>query len=165
MSAAVTDARPPHAMVQILNPLLAFLLRTRAGSRLAELALVEFPGRRSGRRISVVVGWHVVDGNALVLTPASWRANFAGGVRAHVCQGGREEERLGTLELDPAAVAEALNAVLRAGASPRKLGLRVPVGHVIRADDVIRTGRAMVRFGPPLTRPDTMSSLWSEHEG
>lgn len=150
MSTAVTDARPPHAVVRISNPLLAFLLRTRAGSRLPELALLDFPGRRSGRRISVVVGWHVVDGNPIVLTPASWRANFTEGAMARICQGGREGERLGTLELDPAAVAEALNAVLRAGASPRTLGLRVPVGHVITADDVVRTGRAMVRFGPPL---------------
>ncbi len=156
MSTAVTDARPPQALVRVSNPVLTFLLGTRAGRRLTDLALLEFPGRRTGRRISVVVGWHIVDGTPLVFTPATWRANFAEGATARVRHGGRDEERLGTLDLDAAAVAAGINTVLGAGSSPRALGLRVPSGQVVTADDVTRTGRAMVRFGPALTRTDAV---------
>lgn len=142
--------------MRVSNPLLTFLLGTRAGSRLADLALLEFPGRRTGRRISVVVGWHIVDGTPLVFTPAPWRANFAEGATARVRQGGRDEVQFGTLDLEAAAVAAGLNAVLGAGSSPRALGLRVQAGHVVTAEDVTRTGRAMVRFGPALTRTDAL---------
>ncbi|MDP9222569.1 MAG: grhN, partial [Actinomycetota bacterium] len=111
-------------------------------------ALLEFRGRRSGRRLSVVVGWYTVGDTRVVFTPAPWRWNFAGGAAATVRFRGLDEDHVGTLELDPATVARALHAVIRAGTSPRALGLRVPAGHTVTADDVVRTRRAMVLFGP-----------------
>lgn len=150
MSPAVQDARPPRVVVGLSNPMLKRLLRTRVGRRMAKLALVEVTGRRSGRRLSVVVGWHEVDDTPLVFTPAPWQANFAGGAPATVHWQGRREERTGTLETDPAAVARALDVVIGGGTSPRALGLRVPVGHTVTAADVVGTGRAMVRFSAPI---------------
>ena len=52
--------------------------------------------------------------------------------------------------LDPTAVANTLDGVIRAGSSPRTLGLQIPAGHTITAEDVVETGRAMIQFGLPL---------------
>jgi hypothetical protein len=154
VSTAVRDARPPRTVVGISNPVLKVLLRTRAGRSLTQLAVIEFPGRRTGRRYAVVVGWHTVEDVGVVFTPAPWRTNFAGGATATVHWGGRSEERTGTLVLDPTAVANALDGVIRAGSSPRTLGLQMPAGHTITAADVIETGRAMITFEPPLADAD-----------
>jgi hypothetical protein len=84
----------------------------------------------------------------VVFTQAPWRWNFAGGAAATVRFRGLDEDHVGTLELDPATVAGALHAVIRAGTSPSALGLRVPAGHTVTAGDVVRTRRAMVLFRP-----------------
>ena len=148
MKGAVRDALPPAAVLAILNPLMKALLRSRASRAIGGLALIEFPGSRTGRRLSVVVGWHTLDGTPVAFTPARWRTNFAGGAAAAVRWRGRDEEHVGTLESDAEAVAQGINAVVRDGTSPRALGLRVPAGQAVTADDVRRTGRTMVRFRP-----------------
>lgn len=86
------------------------------------------------------------DGEPVVFTPAPWRANFTDCAPATVCWRGRRQQYVGTLEDDPAVVAKAIDAVLHDGASPRALALRVPAGHVVTSDDVVRTNRALVRF-------------------
>ncbi|MEP6527394.1 MAG: hypothetical protein ABJA86_09530 [Nocardioidaceae bacterium] len=148
MSTGVRDARPPRAVLRLLNPIVKALLRTRASRAIPQIALLEFCGRRSGRRLSVVVGWHALHNARVVFTPAPWRWNFAGGAAASVRWRGRDEDHVGTLELDPATVARAIDVVLRAGTSPRALGLRVSAGHTVTAGDVLRTRRAMVLFRP-----------------
>lgn len=148
MTASVSDARPPRALLRVLNPALRALLRTPASRAIPSLALLEFAGRRTGRHLSVVVGWHTLDSTPVVFTPAPWRANFAGGAEATVLWRGRHEQHVGALEVDPAVVADAIDAIIRSGTSPRALGLRVPAGHTITAEDVVGTGRAMVRFQP-----------------
>lgn len=154
MTTDVRDARPPKAVVQLSNPVLSVLLRTPAGAGLSKLARLQFTGRRSGRRMAVIVGWHAAaDGTAIVFTPARWRANFADGAMAQVDWRGHREERRGTLDLDAASVATELSAVIEGGTSPRALGLRVPPGQAVTADDVIATGRAMIRFEAPTTSP------------
>ena len=148
MNTGVRDARPPRAVLRLLNPIVKTLLRTRASRAIPQIALLEFRGRRSGRRLSVVVGWYTVGDTRVVFTPAPWRSNFAGGAPATVRWRGLEEDQVGTLELDPATVARAIDLVIRAGTSPRTLGLRVPPGHIVTAGDVLRTRRAMVLFRP-----------------
>ncbi len=148
MGTGVRDARPPRAVLRLVNPIVKALLRTRASRAMPQIALLEFSGRRTGRGLSVVVGWHALHDARVVFTPASWRSNFSGGAPATVRWRGLDEEHEGTLELDPAAVARAIDVVVRAGTSPRALGLRVPAGHTVTAADVVRTRRAMVRFRP-----------------
>jgi hypothetical protein len=122
------------------------LLRTPISRLLRGLALLEFTTRQGGRRVAVVVGFHVVGDAYGVFTPAPWRHNFAGGRTAMVRHRGRREARTGDLVSDPRDVASALGAVIAGGTSPRALGLRVPAGHTITADDIARLGRGMVRF-------------------
>src|SRR4051812_27435745 len=123
------------------------LSAAHAIARLVEpLALLEFDGRRTGRRRRIVVGWHFIDDQPLVVTPAKWRANFVGGGVATVRWKGNVAEFVGTLDTDPAVVAAAINALLNAGATPRSLALRIPAGHVMSAADVTATRRGIVRF-------------------
>lgn len=142
----VTDARPPRALLALLNPVLRLLLRTSAGRIVTPVALLEFRGRRSGRRYRVPVGWHAVGDEPVVFTPARWRVNFRDGCETRVTHRGRGSSAIGTLVTDPDAVAAALREVLAAGVPPRMLGFRMPVGHVIDVDDVRALDKAMIRF-------------------
>lgn len=140
------DARPPASVLAVVNPLVARVLRSPLARPIGGLALLEFDGRRSGRRYEVVVGWHEAGGHRVTFTPAPWRANFAGGAVATVHHRGSASTWRGHLVTGPAEVAGALNDVLAAGTPPRLLGLRVPAGHRLTAEDVTALGRAMVRF-------------------
>ena len=153
MTSLVGDARPPRLAVAALNPMLKLLLRTPLGRSIRPLALLDFTGRRSGRHFSVVVGWHSIDGLPVVITPASWRANFSGGRRATIRSRAERTELIGTLDTDPDAVAHCIAALVDAGTAPRALGLSIPEGHTITADDVRSCGRAVVRFSPDSPNP------------
>ena len=146
---AASFATPaPAAVVAVLNPILRVLLRTPLGRLIRPFALVEFTGRQSGKRYRVPVGWHVADDAPIVLTPAPWRSNFHDGSRADVYHRGRRRPMIGTLEADPAAVADTLRRLLASGTSPRTIGLTIPTGHTITAADVTAVRRAVVRFQP-----------------
>jgi hypothetical protein len=135
-------------VLRILNPVVKGLLRTPLAKALPFVAMLEFTGRRSGRRIRVAVGFHAIDGGNLVFTPAPWRANFAGGHPVTVWNRGKRDRVVGTLESDPTTVADAIRGVLDANTSPRALGLAIPEGHVLTPADVSVMNRAMVRFRP-----------------
>jgi hypothetical protein len=146
VSSRVEDAHPPDAVLRVINPIVKTLLRTPISRLIRALALLEFTTRHSGRRIAVVVGFHVVGDAYGVFTPAPWRHNFAGGRTAMVRYRGRREALIGNLVSDPGDIASALGGVIAGGTSPRALGLRVPAGHTITADDIARLGRGLVRF-------------------
>jgi hypothetical protein len=146
--AVVRDAPPPLVLVRPLNVLNRWFLRSPLARPLGGLALLEFRGRRSGRDHRVPVGWHVVQGVGVVLTPAPWRANFAGGLPVTVHHRGRAQQSVGTLDRDPGAVAAALNELLSGGTNPRLLGLVVPRGHELVDAEVVELDRALIRFTP-----------------
>ena len=148
MTLVVTDARPPSALVAVLNPINRLLLRTPVGRAIKPCALLEFEGRRSGRRLRVPVLWHPVGDGGYVFSPATWPPNFAGGATASVTHRGRTRQLHGTLERDPARVADAFNELLTAGTKPSQTGLRLPHGHVVTPDDVVGVHRALIRFEP-----------------
>ncbi|MEY2420918.1 MAG: hypothetical protein QOI95_985 [Acidimicrobiaceae bacterium] len=145
MTAIVSDARPPIALIRVLNPIMRTMLRTPLGWIVRPFALLEFRGRHSGRRFQVPVGWHDVDGETVVFTPASWRNNFDGELRVIVRYRGRTHRLTGSLVTDPEAVAATLRS-LSNGSSLRKVGIAMPKGHAITAADVMSVDRAMIRF-------------------
>ena len=144
----VLDAKPPRALVRAMNPVLRVVLRTPLGWLVRPFGLLEFTGRRSGRRYRVPVGVHLVDGIPVVFTPASWRANFAGGRPLTVHLHGSAEEMVGRLETEPGAVAALLQRLFDDGTAPTKVGLRVSPGHRIGPDDVASVDRAAVTLMP-----------------
>jgi len=162
MTSVVGDARPPRLFVAVLNPMLKLLLRSPLGRSIRPLALLDFTGRRSGRRFSVVVCWHTIDGLPVVITPASWRANFSGGRRATVRSRAERTELIGTLDEGQACDdlgrgVEFERAPPGAGAGHRRCGhqaeIALPEGHTITADDVRSSGRTIVRFAPVTSSP------------
>jgi hypothetical protein len=144
--AAISDARPPRALLAVVSPPMRLLLRTPLGRSIGGLALLSFDGRRSGRRYRVVAGWHHGPGGPVVVTPAGWRHNFAGGHAATIHHRGRRFDAIGRLDGDAADVAEVINHVLASGTSARALALRVPAGRRLHPDDVRGLGRAAIRF-------------------
>jgi hypothetical protein len=147
---AVRDAKPPAALVAVMNPVLRTVLRTPLGRLVRPFALLEFEGRRSGRRYRVPVGWHDVDGAPAVFTPAPWRANFAGGgVPVVVRHRGRTLRLVASLDDDPASVAASMRAMAEHGTSLRRIGVVVEPGHTIEPADALAVDRAVLRFSLP----------------
>lgn len=130
-----TDAKPrvrlqppPPALMRVLNVVVRRVLRTPAlGRRMTGKGVLEFVGRRSGRRLRVPVCLHHVDGETLVLTKRAWRLNFAGGAPLVVTTDGRQRSGRATLlDAAPAQVGHAVRAALDSGATPFDLGLKMP---------------------------------------
>jgi hypothetical protein len=152
----VSEARPPDVVVRMANLIVRPLLQTPAARLIKPLALLDFHGRRTGQRRRVVVAWHVIDGVGIVVTPARWRTNFLGGHPTIVHRRGRSTTLVGTLETDPAAVAGAINRLLDDHASTRFLALHIPDGHVLNADDIVSTDRALIRFETVISNNDVV---------
>lgn len=152
MTATVRDARPSAMVVRVLNPIMRMALRTPLGKMIGPLAMLEFAGRRSGRRFRVPVGWHVVGDEMLVFSPASWRLNFLGGADVVVYHRGRARQMSGSLVTDHADVARALASVLADGTSARALGLDIAEGHIVTGADIAAVDRMMIRLVPRADR-------------
>jgi hypothetical protein len=134
--------------MRIMNPLIGLVLRSPVSRVIRPLAILRFNGRRTGVRRDVVVGWHILDGVPVVLTPALWRVNFAERRLATVRWRGHDTDYEGTLETDPKLVAGVVNRLLGSGTSPRALALGMPAGHTVTTADVVATRRAVIRFEP-----------------
>lgn len=128
--------------------MLRWILRSPAGRALPKLALLEFTGRRTGRRYCVVTGWYHLGEEPLVVTPARWRANFEQRWPLQVTNRGTRLRGYGRLETDPAAVAEVIRQLLNSGTTPRGLGMAMPKDHIFGESDVTTTRKAVVRFLP-----------------
>lgn len=142
----VADALPPEALLRILNPIMVRFLEGSLGRLVGALALLEFTGRRSGRRYRVPVGWHEVGGQSFVLTPAGWRTNFIGGIDVLVVRCGRTHRMTGTLDDDADETARLVREALASGTRDRMLGMQVTKGHRVTSDDMRRLNRQLVRL-------------------
>ncbi|MCT7658404.1 hypothetical protein [Mycobacterium deserti] len=106
-SFAVTLAHPHTALLRAVNPLVGRLLRSRlAGSLRRHLMVVNVTGRKSGRRYSIPLSAHRIDGVLYALTSAAWKNNFRGGADAEVVHDGKTASMRGELITDPGAVAD-----------------------------------------------------------
>ncbi len=141
------DARPPVLLVRLMSPVMRAILPTPLGRLVRPFALLVFEGRRSGRRFSVPVGYHEVDGERMVFSPALWRVNFRDGLPVIVWFRGRRASLTGTLDDDPQSVAASLRALARSrDGSLGAVGVKVPPGHEMTAADVVVVDRAAIRF-------------------
>jgi hypothetical protein len=118
-------APPPAPVLRVVNPLMRRVLPSPLGRLLGTMALIEFTGRRTGRRIRTPVSWHLVNGVAHTTTDLPWRWNFAGGAPVTVTYRGRAfTGRAVLLEMSPEQVADVLLAMLTNGDSPFTMGMR-----------------------------------------
>jgi len=141
---SVANAHPPPTVLKVINPIFRTLLKSPLGGMApGHLVVLKFTGRKSGRAYEIVTGWHEVDGEHLVFSPARWPVNFADGAPAEVIRGRTVLRGTGTLVRDPALIAPKLDkAVAQAG--DRNIGMKVSSGHTISPDDVRAIGRKMI---------------------
>jgi hypothetical protein len=106
-SPAVTLGHPPATLLRVVNPMVGFLLRTPlAGPLRKQMMVVNVTGRKSGRKYSIPLSAHQIDGTLYALTSAPWKNNFRGGATAEVLHAGKTTTMRGELISDPAVVAE-----------------------------------------------------------
>lgn len=153
MSAPVVDVLPPPTLLRVLNPTLRWALRTPLGRGAAGLALLQFTGRRTGRDYRVPVIWRELEGTPFVLTPAPWRANFAGGAQVLVHHRGRSHPMLATLDGDAEAAARAVRCLLARGVPDKQLGMRISADHTVDTEDMRRLDRRLIRFTERVPEP------------
>ena len=103
-SVAIDTAHPPEAVLKTVNVVLRQVLRTPLGRPLRDFMLVEFTGRKTGRKFSVPVSAHHLDGGLYVVLEAKWKYNFRGGADATVHHLGKTTAMRGELITDPATV-------------------------------------------------------------
>ncbi len=149
MSNEVRISHPPAVVLKVVNPITRSLLQSRLATRMTGQALMHFSGQRTGAGYTVVVSsWHEFQGEHVIVSPARWRRNFAGGAPLVVRHGGVDIRGRGVLDADPDHVAAVANGLLSAGISQRALGLKVPAGHRISPADVAAIHLGVVRFEP-----------------
>jgi len=137
------------------NAFMRPLLRSRAGASIHEVALLEFTGRRSGKRYGIPVGYHDLDGEVLVLTASPWRLNFRGGADAELVHDGERRQMRAELIEDDDEVATMYRALIeRIGVEAAKattIGLEVFVDRVPTVEEIreaVGGRRAVIRLRP-----------------
>jgi hypothetical protein len=147
---------PPPAVLKAMNVVMRPLLASPLGRRMNGVMLLEFSGRRSGRRIKVPVNFHLVDGVPMAFTDASWRFNFDGGTPVKVTYRGQVYETRGSLvPMSPEAMGQAVRKSLDTGGSAQRMGIKTARGHEPTATELAALGPALgtsvirLDFTPP----------------
>jgi hypothetical protein len=126
-SSAVELSHPPQAVLRAFNPALCLVLRSPLGAGLKDFMVVSFTGRKTGRRFSVPVSAHDIDGDLYVLGSAGWKYNFRDGAVAEVRHAGKTTSMRGQLITEPARVADLAHrtaASYGAKKAQRSMGLK-----------------------------------------
>lgn len=118
-TAAVVPSHPPELVMRVMNSALRHLLGTPVGKALKDFMVLNVTGRKSGRRFSIPVSAHVIDGQLYALAGSQWTVNFRGGAPAQVVREGRTTTMRGELITDGAQVAELFHRCAT-GYGPRK---------------------------------------------
>ena len=117
--------------------------------------VVSFTGRKTGRRFSVPVSAHHLDGDLYVLLNAGWKHNFRDGAPAEVLYAGKTSPMRGQLIQEPAAgAARAHRAAVSYGAkkAQRSMGLKFRDNEIPSVEQFTeastRLGLAAIRLTP-----------------
>jgi hypothetical protein len=154
MAGNIDAAHPPQTLLKVVNPALRFALRTPLGAALKQFMVVSFTGRKTGRRYSVPVSAHHLDGDLYVILEAGWKHNFRDGAPADVTHNGRTTQMHGQLINDPDAVADIMHRVATSY-GPKKaqqvMGLKFRDNTVPPKNEFVsaaRHGLAAIRLTP-----------------
>lgn len=135
---------PPPAVLRAMNVVMRPLLASPLGRHINGVMLLEFTGRRTGRKIKVPVNFHLVDGVPMAFTDAPWRLNFEGSVPVTVRHRGRLYETRGSLvPMTPEEMGRAVRASLDNGGSAQRMGIKTARGHRPTAAELAGLGSAL----------------------
>lgn len=102
-SHAVEVGHPPSGLLKVVNPALGFLLGTPLGGPLRKQFMVlNFNGRKSGKKFTLPVSAHLIDRDLYALVGSAWKYNFKGGGPAQVVYNGKTTAMRGVLVEDRA---------------------------------------------------------------
>ena len=116
---AVEAAHPPELLLGVVNRVLKVALKTPLGRLLGDFMLVEFTGRKTGKRYATPVSAHALDGALYVVLEAQWKCNFRDGADAQVSHRGKTVTMRGELITESATVAGIADRIARSY-SPKK---------------------------------------------
>lgn len=118
-----------------------------------QLMVVTFTGRKTGRRYSIPLSAHHIDGNLYAISGARWNNNFRGGATVEVLYDGKTATLRGELIDEPATVADLAYRASQAYGTKRAqraLGVKFRDGQVPSVADFTETARrehlAAIRF-------------------
>jgi hypothetical protein len=136
----VRRQEPPAIVLTVMNPIFAGVLRSPLHGVVDKAFMLLHPtGRKTGRRYSIVVGRHDLDGVPTAMTGAPWRVNAQGGADAEVTSEGRTWRARAELVEDPDTVAGAYAAEIeRYGwkGAQRRLGVRFDADRPPTRDEI-----------------------------
>jgi len=141
-------------MTRIGNTFIRPLLHSRLGRKIHDLALLSFTGRKSGRRYTVPVAYHELDGDGVITTARAWRANLRGGADVKVVHDGVSIPMRAELIEEPREVARIYGALLRrvgVGRAKLSIGLEVTGDRIptdVELEEAIAGRRAVVMLRP-----------------
>lgn len=155
-SYAVSASHPSDTFLRMVNPVIGRLLRTPlAGPLRSRMMVLNVVGRKTGRRYSIPVSAHKIDGALYALTSAGWKNNFRDGATADVVYDGKTTAMRGDLLTDTALVAELSHRCAQNWGpkrAPTIMGLKFRDGGIPTVEEfaeaVRRERLAAVRFTP-----------------
>jgi hypothetical protein len=104
---------PPKALLAVANPTMKFMLASPLHTMMSGfMMLVEFTGRKSGKKFVTPVSYHVLDDKICVFSGAPWIKNLRDADFIVVYKGQRQSARATFVE-DPEQVAAALERVFK----------------------------------------------------
>jgi hypothetical protein len=155
---AVVLSHPPVSLLHAANPVVRLLLRIPlAGFLCKQVMVVNVTGRRTGRRYSIPLSAHRIDGDLYAMSSAPWKHDFRGGAPADVLLGGKTTRMRGDLIEDRALVAGLSRRCAESYGVRRAqplMGLKFRGGRIPTVEEfgdaVDRHHYAAVRFTPAL---------------
>ena len=92
MTTTISRRIPPQRLINLINPLVRALLQLPLHATLdGALLVLHITGRKTGRHYDLPVGYVDLDGQLIVVTQHSWRANLRGGRDIDVTYRGRRQ--------------------------------------------------------------------------
>lgn len=155
-SHAVTLSHPPEPVLRVINPILRTLLRTPLlGGAGKEFMVVNVTGRKSGKRYSIPLSAHWIDGDLYAISSAGWKWNFRDGARAEILHDRQTRTMRGELIQDPATVAQLCHKTAQANGvkmAQRMLGMTFREQRIPTVEEFAEAARreriAAIRFTP-----------------
>lgn len=144
---AVERVHPPRALILPLNRLFRRLLSSPRSARGIgkHLLLLHMTGRRSGRALTVPVGYRQGgDGRLLLVTDSVWRLNLRGRPEVEVTLLGRRRPATAELVEDPEAVARVYGDLIREVGyknAGRRLGIRITVDREPTHEELVQAAK------------------------
>lgn len=144
LRALANSKKPPKAIFKVMNPIMKTILKSPLHGRASDaIVLLTFKGRKSGKVMTVPVGYHRDGADLLLFTHSPWFHNFVGGAPVKLLLKGERKRGYGEAIEEPEVVFTKVMEVLeRIGRTNiRRLGIMLDTKQE-PTDEELRTASA-----------------------